>query len=44
MAKANTEKQIRSDKFPLTLHRAGPYCKKIRGSFHYFGSDKEQAL
>lgn len=44
MAKANTEKRTRSDKFPLTLHRTGQYCKKIRGSFHYFGTDKEQAL
>ncbi len=23
--------------FPLTPHRAGYWCKKIRGTLHYFG-------
>jgi integrase len=44
MAMANSEKRTRSDKFPLTLHRTGQYCKKIRGNFCYFGTDKEHAL
>ena len=33
-----------SDKFPLTLHRTGQYCKKIRGHMYYFGKDKQKAL
>ena len=34
----------RARKFPLTLHRTGQYCKKIRGKMYYFGKDKQQAL
>jgi integrase len=34
----------RSDKFPLTLHPTGQYCKKIKGRIHYFGTDKKKAL
>jgi len=32
--------------FPLTPHRNGQFCKKIRGKIHYFGTvtDPEQAL
>jgi hypothetical protein len=33
-----------SDKFPLTLHPTGQYCKKIKGKIHYFGGDKKQAI
>ncbi|MDI6449942.1 hypothetical protein [Anaerobaca lacustris] len=44
MAKTNSKNRTRSDKFPLTLHRTGQYCKKIRGSFYYFGKEKDQAL
>ena len=38
------KRKTRSDKFPLTLHPTGQYCKKIKGKIHYFGSDKKQAL
>ena len=43
--KSNSEKRkTRSDKFPLTLHPTGQYCKKIKGKLYYFGMDKQQAL
>jgi len=44
MTTSNSKRKIRSDKFPLTLHKTGQYCKKIKGKFYYFGSDKQQAL
>ena len=31
-------------KFPLWLHKSGQWCKKHRGQFYYFGTDKEDAL
>ena len=37
-------RKTRSDKFPLTLHPSGQYCKKIKGHIYYFGSDRKQAL
>jgi integrase len=38
------KRKTRSDKFPLTLHPTGQYCKKVKGKMYYFGSDKRQAL
>ena len=40
----SSNRKIRSDKFPLTLHPSGHYCKKIKGHIYYFGSDRKQAL
>ncbi len=44
MTVPNHKRKTRSDKFPLTLHKTGQFCKKIRGKVHYFGTDKQQAL
>ena len=44
MNKSKTKRKTRSDKFQLTLHSTGQYCKKIKGKMHYFGKDKKQAL
>ena len=44
MAKPKPKRKTRSDKFPLTLHKTGQFCKKIRGKLYYFGTDKTVAL
>ena len=41
---SKSKRKTRSDKFPLTLHSTGQYCKKIKGKIHYFGKNKRQAL
>ena len=41
---AKSRRKTRSDKYPLTLHKTGQYCKKIKGKLYYFGTDKRQAL
>ena len=38
------KRKTRSDKFPLTLHPTGQYCKKVKGKMYYFGSDKKEAM
>lgn len=44
MVNSKPKRKTRSDKFPLTLHPTGQYCKKVKGRLYYFGTDKKKAL
>jgi integrase len=44
MAKPKSKRKTRSDKFPLTLHNTGQFCKRIKGKLYYFGTNKQKAL
>jgi len=44
VARINFKRKTRSDKFPVTLHKTGPYCKKIKSKLYYFGTDRKTAL
>jgi integrase len=44
MNDSESTRKTRSDKFPLTLHKTGQYCKKIKGKMHYFGAERQEAL
>lgn len=44
MVKSKSHSKTHSDKFPLTLHPTGRFCKKIRGKLYYFSIDKQHAL
>ena len=35
MAKSKSKRKTHSDKFPLTLHMTGQFCKKINGKLYY---------
>jgi len=37
-----SKRKTRSDKFPLTLHPTGQYCKKIKGKIRYFGMTRRK--
>jgi len=38
------KRKTRSDKFQLTLHTTGQYCKRIKRKLYYFGINKRKAL
>ena len=38
------KRKTRCDKFALTLHPTGQFCKKIKGKLYYSGSDRQETL
>lgn len=44
MTTPKSNRNTRSNKFPLTLHPTGRYCKKIHTKMYYFGKDRAEAL
>jgi integrase len=42
---ARTPTTAKTTPFPLWLHKGtGQWCRKVRGKFHYYGTDKDKAL
>ncbi len=41
MAKSNSKRQKRTDKFPLNLYLIGQYCKKIKNKMLYIGAGRK---
>ncbi len=44
MAKSNSKRKTHSNRFQLTLHKTGLYCKKIKCKLYYFGTGRKTAL
>lgn len=44
MEEPKSNRKTPTDKFPLTLHATGRYCKKIYGKMYYFGKDRAEAV
>jgi hypothetical protein len=44
MAKTKSNRKTRPGKFPLTLHKTGQFCNKIRDKLYYFSTNKQKAL
>ncbi|MEI8212331.1 MAG: tyrosine-type recombinase/integrase [Planctomycetota bacterium] len=38
------QRKAKQERFPLTLHPGGQWCKKVLGKIEYFGRDQDKAL